>query len=1167
MTIDYADGAESAVLAALRGASDVSAGSLELARLVESWETAYHFSPARLGLLAPLRIRAGLRVADLGCGTGVLSRALGEAGASVLGVEGVPERAAAARERCRDLADVRIVTDPISTALAGGGPFDLALMCGVLEYSVLYEGGPAPLLRAVADSLSERGVLVVAIENQLGMKYLLGGVEDHHDKAWIGLADYPGAPGPRTWTRRTLSGLFARAGLTAQRWLLPYPDYKMPRLVLDESAFADPELVEKLVRDPLDGAFGGNDAATSGRVMHRLAMAEGMGAQVAPSFLAVVGRSPEAVADAVSPGLAWLTSGGRRTEWRRVRRLDGDRVLRTVHAGPGLADSWLRQQHVAEEPLRQGRALDACLLDAMRAGNVRELARLLSLWRQTCTAAARPADPSLRTHPFLPSLPHVPVLPPDHLDIHPGNLIIGPDGTVTRVDLEWLGGDGVDAELVMLRALLEFAREVVRGNAPHPWPSRTTVHGVLTELCALVGLDQPLAARWPELETAEAALQSVVYGSAPTRVRAAIDTEAHRDPGLPLWEVQGGLRALRDGRESAGQEAELAEELARQRAHVADLTARLQAAEHGWAMAEAELDVKDDRIGRAFNELSTVIREAQANWQAAERASAERDALAAETASLRGRLDQTANRLSTLENSRLVRTARKTWWPAGRLARGVRDLVLARPGDEPDGVVRRFGRLAPVTGRFLRAVAEGRDGGLRFDLDVPPSVAVGAGQVLELSGWVAHSSVGVRSVVVRAGSREVPASRGHDQPAVAAQLRAMGVRAPSGSGVLVRIPIAGADAPGTLPLTLVVTLDDSTVLTRELPTVELRRAIAEPVTVRWPSDGPKVAICLASYEPSIEFLSRQLDSIRAQKHTNWVCVISDDGSSNVADIEHLVAGDDRFVVVAHDRNAGFYRNFERALAYAPADADAIAMCDQDDVWDADKLDTLLAEFADPSVSLAYADMRLIDTDDEVVADTFWRHRRNQWHDLDALLMLNTVTGAAALVRGSVVRDLVLPFPPGTPSAFHDQWVAAVAMAAGRLAFVDRPLHSYRQHGAAVTGRRDDRLDANLPGGVGGWLNLALGRREEDPELEAVAEYELRRVAQFATVLLMRTWHRLGPIRERLAQLTRVEHDVKPLLARARADRAETAGAERRLLAAALRWKSLRGKRLRVPHQP
>ena len=105
MTIDYADGAESAVLAALRAAEDVGAGSTELAR------PGRHVGdrvPLLAGTARAARAAAdlspGLRVVDLGCGSGVLTRALGEAGASVLGIEGAPDRAAAARERCRDLA-------------------------------------------------------------------------------------------------------------------------------------------------------------------------------------------------------------------------------------------------------------------------------------------------------------------------------------------------------------------------------------------------------------------------------------------------------------------------------------------------------------------------------------------------------------------------------------------------------------------------------------------------------------------------------------------------------------------------------------------------------------------------------------------------------------------------------------------------------------------------------------------------------------------------------------------------------------------------------------------------------------------------------------------------------------------------------------------------------
>ena len=1188
MTVDYADGTESAVLTGLRSAADVRAGSAELAALVRSWELAYHFSPARLGLLAPLRLAPDRSVVDLGCGSGVLTRVLGESGADVLGIEGAADRAAAARERCRDLPNVSVRTGNIVAELAGRGPFDLALMCGVLEYSAQFANGPAGVLAAVTEALANDGVLVLAIENQLGLKYLLGGAEDHLGTAWVGLADYPGGtPGPRTWTRQTLAALLTGAGLGAQRWLLPYPDYKMPRLVLDESVFTRPdadELVEKLVRDPLAGTFAGNDAAVSGRIAQRLAMAEGLGATTAPSFLVLAARTPDALARAADPGLGWLISGGRLPGWRRVRRLTEDTTLHTVHSGPGEVSSWLRQQHLATEPLRAGRPLDALLLDALRTADLAETRRLLDVWRTTCTAHARPAGADLARHPFLPHHAGVPVLPPDHLDIHPGNLIVDADGSVTRVDLEWLATDGVDAELAMLRALAELVRDIVHGHAPHPWDPRATVREILAELCALVGLADALARRWPELVAAEAALQSAVSGRAAELVATEIANDADARPAQPLWQVPGGLTAVRDnlaGRRDAAAERELADELARQRAHIDDLTARLRLTEHGLATARSELDAKDDRIGQAFADLAAAVDEAQTAWHANAAAEQAQAAAAAAAGSLADRLARTRAALDSLEGATLVRVAHRSLWPAARLVRGVRDLALARPGDEPDGLLRRVGQRAPrltarLAGRYRRAAAVHRDQGLRFDLPVPDGpVPVGAGQVVELTGWVAHASVGVHAVTVEAGTRRVPASRGHHQPDAAAALRAAGVRAPDGSGVTVRIPVAATDAPTELPLTLHVELDDGTRLRRELPSLTLvRTASTRPVRVRWPADGPKVAICLASYRPDKDFLAKQLDSLRAQKHPNWVCLVCDDGSGpdTVEMITELTEDDERFVVVGNPDNVGFYRNFERAMAMVPADADAVALCDQDDVWDADKLEVLLEQLVDPAVSLAYADMRLIDEHDELVAPSFWRHRRNQCHDLDSLLLLNTITGAASLVRAEVVRSMVLPFPPGTPSAFHDQWIGAAALAAGRVAFVDRPLHSYRQHAGAVSGRRDNRLDENLPTRTG-WLPLALGSArglgaELGAELEAVAEYELRRVAQFATVLLIRASHRLATAtRDRISQLTRIERDPVPLVTRALLagpDRAETAGAERYLLAAALRWKALRPRRLRLP---
>jgi hypothetical protein len=77
-------------------------------------------------------------------------------------------------------------------------------------------------------------VLVIAIENQLGLKYFAGFPESHLGKVGYGIEDRYTERDPITFGRVELSNRIARSGLTHQRWLFPYPDYKFPQVVLTE---------------------------------------------------------------------------------------------------------------------------------------------------------------------------------------------------------------------------------------------------------------------------------------------------------------------------------------------------------------------------------------------------------------------------------------------------------------------------------------------------------------------------------------------------------------------------------------------------------------------------------------------------------------------------------------------------------------------------------------------------------------------------------------------------------------------------------------------------------------------------------------------------------------------------------------------------------------------
>lgn len=451
--------------------------------------------------------------------------------------------------------------------------------------------------------------------------------------------------------------------------------------------------------------------------------------------------------------------------------------------------------------------------------------------------------------------------------------------------------------------------------------------------------------------------------------------------------------------------------------------------------------------------------------------------------------------------------------------------------------------------------------GLRVLIDLPSgTVPIGLGQVVPITGEVRHRKSPVARAWVSIGKR---------------RQRLTVLPKPPEAGKAYRARVRGRlvvpkSAKNEVPVTLAVELRDGTLLTHDLGAIRTGAAPGLGVELPWPADGPKVVVCLATYRPRRDWLAQQLDSIRTQTHPNWVCVISDDasGGSYGEEIRELIAGDPRFVLLDHEDNLGVYGNFERALASAPRDADFLAFSDQDDVWDPDKLETLLARMSDPTVTLTFADIRLMDEDGRTLADTFWGHRVNKHDDLIALLTLNTVTGAAALVRADLIRDQVLPFPPAT-GGYHDHWTAIAALASGTIAFVDRPLHSYRQHEAAVTGYQPDDVDAWLPS------RLRFVRALRHPEvltprerwhLDRIAREDLARLATFAAVTSTRFGDRLSPADRRwLVKLAEADRQVRPVLAlaaRSRRYRRTNRGAERVLAASAL-WQAAQRRRQRT----
>jgi glycosyltransferase involved in cell wall biosynthesis len=333
----------------------------------------------------------------------------------------------------------------------------------------------------------------------------------------------------------------------------------------------------------------------------------------------------------------------------------------------------------------------------------------------------------------------------------------------------------------------------------------------------------------------------------------------------------------------------------------------------------------------------------------------------------------------------------------------------------------------------------------RLESPLPATLPVGVGTAVFLYGACEHAP----GLEIRVGDAAFrPDAEGMPRP----DLRA----APEGfrSGFWATVPIAPRDRPGTVEIAITAGGRAAT-----LGRIEIVDPDPPPALGR-PAPEGLIAVCMATFEPDPALVRAQIESLRAQTDTRWVCVISDDASREeaLAPLRELIDGDERFVLSRSERRVGVYRNFERALRLAPAEAELIALCDQDDRWYPEKLAVLRGALGGGAV-LAYSDQRLVDAAGEVLRPTLWEGRANNHTDLVSLLVANSITGAATLFRREVA-ELAVPFPDTPALPFHDHWIGLVALAAGDVAYVDRPLYDYVQHRGAVFG---DVVFGDAPG--------------------------------------------------------------------------------------------------------
>jgi lipopolysaccharide biosynthesis protein/SAM-dependent methyltransferase len=241
--IAYTDGdeVENRLFDIISNAKDLSVLSDELKPHCTDWPSLYHLSSTRANILRPFDEDLSGDILEIGAGCGAITRYLGECGGNVLALEGTPRRAMIARSRTRDLENVTVLNEKFENFNIEK-QFDVITLIGVLEYANLFTSSETPamtMLEMVRKLLKPDGKLIIAIENQLGLKYFAGAPEDHIGKAMYGIEGRYTKNQPQTYGRKILNDMLSSTGFESVDFLAPFPDYKLPVSIVTEEGFND----------------------------------------------------------------------------------------------------------------------------------------------------------------------------------------------------------------------------------------------------------------------------------------------------------------------------------------------------------------------------------------------------------------------------------------------------------------------------------------------------------------------------------------------------------------------------------------------------------------------------------------------------------------------------------------------------------------------------------------------------------------------------------------------------------------------------------------------------------------------------------------------------------------------------------------------------------------
>ncbi len=200
------------------------------------------------------------------------------------------------------------------------------------------------------------------------------------------------------------------------------------------------------------------------------------------------------------------------------------------------------------------------------------------------------------------------------------------------------------------------------------------------------------------------------------------------------------------------------------------------------------------------------------------------------------------------------------------------------------------------------------------------------------------------------------------------------------------------------------------------------------------------------------FISKQLNSILSQLSDFDEIIVSDDSSTdNTLDIISSY-NDPRIKVFVNSVSKNINplpiykvtQNFKNAIT--KASGDLIFLCDQDDEWFPDKLNSCKEIIFNENIDLLVHDAVLINQNRNLIASSYFE-KFNSGKGFFKNLHKNTYLGCC-MVFNSKVKKVIEDIPDSIHA--HDMWIGLISEFLFNVKFLDVPLMFYIRHSSNVS---------------------------------------------------------------------------------------------------------------------